>query len=59
MAVIEQPSATTAEPGWFADPLQEHNLRYYDGSEWTDHVTHYGPMPCGGCGHRTGDPSSS
>lgn len=39
--------ATTA--GWFADPLEVHELRYFDGSTWTDHVTHSGPLPCSGC----------
>ena len=59
MAVIEQPQARTTEPGWFDDPLQEHNLRYFDGSDWTDHVTHFGPTPCAGCGHRVADSSRS
>ncbi|MDH3295229.1 MAG: DUF2510 domain-containing protein [Acidimicrobiia bacterium] len=43
-------SATTA--GWFADPLEVHELRYFDGSTWTDHVTHRGPLPCSGCNPR-------
>ena len=37
------------EAGWYRDPDGEHNLRYFDGSGWTGHVTHYGPMPCDGC----------
>lgn len=49
MAVIEQPPAETTQPGWFTDPLHEHNLRYFDGDDWTDHVTHFGPTPCVGC----------
>jgi hypothetical protein len=28
----------TAEPGWFYDPSGAHELRYWDGEEWTDHV---------------------
>ena len=49
MAVIEQTESEVAKPGWFADPLGQHNLRYHDGTEWTDHVTHHGPTPCEGC----------
>ena len=47
--MIEQPSTATHLAGWFPDPLEEHNLRYHDGSEWTGHVTHFGPSPCSGC----------
>lgn len=35
--------------GWFTDPRREHRLRYFSGSKWTEHVTHFGPQPCGGC----------
>lgn len=51
MAVIEQPSTDTVQPGWFPDPLGLHNLRYFDGADWTDHVTHFGPTPCPSCAH--------
>jgi hypothetical protein len=42
---------TTAptEKGWHTDPLAEHELRYHDGNDWTEHVTHFGPVPCKGC----------
>lgn len=61
MSIIEQrddqrsyePSITTIQPtaaGWFDDPRAQHRLRYFDGDTWTDHVTHYGPTPCKGCG---------
>ena len=59
MALIEQPTFDTIQPGWFPDPLQQHNLRYFDGDGWTDHVTHFGPTPCGGCSYVTADISSS
>jgi len=36
--------------GWFDDPEAQHRMRYFDGHHWTDHVTHYGPTPCAGCG---------
>jgi hypothetical protein len=36
--------------GWHDDPLSLHALRFHDGLEWTEHVTHHGPVPCpGGC----------
>jgi hypothetical protein len=37
------------EAGWYPDPDREHRLRYFDGSNWTGHVTHFGPTPCEGC----------
>lgn len=36
--------------GWFEDPRGEHRLRFHDGVKWTVHTTHYGPVPCLGCG---------
>ncbi len=35
--------------GWHADPLNQHDLRYHDGETWTEHATHFGPVPCQGC----------
>jgi uncharacterized protein YxjI len=26
------------EPGWYADPYRRHQVRYWDGSSWTEHV---------------------
>lgn len=37
--------------GWYDDPQQRHRMRYFSGSEWTQHVTHFGPTPCTGCHH--------
>ena len=37
------------EPGWFNDPSGLHQLRYFDGIDWTEHVTHSGPTPCERC----------
>jgi uncharacterized protein YxjI len=28
--------------GWFADPLGRHEMRYYDGQQWTEHVSSHG-----------------
>lgn len=49
------------DPGWFPDPLEKHHLRYFDGDEWTDHVTHHGPEPCTDChlGVETSGPLSA
>lgn len=38
-----------ASEGWFNDPTGKHNQRFFDGDEWTEHVTHTGPLPCAGC----------
>jgi hypothetical protein len=35
--------------GWHRDPWRQHDLRYHDGRQWTEHVTHFGPVPCQGC----------
>jgi len=51
MAVIEQPTVEVHNAGWFPDPHHQHNLRYFNGEKWTEHVTHYGPTPCHGCSY--------
>lgn len=30
------------EPGFFEDPIGKHELRYWDGSRWTEHVKEHG-----------------
>lgn len=30
--------AAGVSPGWYADPLGNHQARYHDGNRWTDHV---------------------
>jgi Protein of unknown function (DUF2510) len=32
----------TAPAGWFADPGRQHELRYWDGQRWTEHVSDRG-----------------
>lgn len=49
MTAFDRPAPVLNDPGWFPDPLAQHHLRYFDGREWTDHVTHRGPEPCAGC----------
>lgn len=29
-------------PGWYPDPFGRHESRYYDGRQWTEHVSNYG-----------------
>ncbi|MDQ6850810.1 MAG: DUF2510 domain-containing protein [Actinomycetota bacterium] len=36
------PSAPASPSGWYADPLGRHELRYYDGIQWTEHVSSHG-----------------
>lgn len=50
MALIEQHRPIElSEAGWYPDPHRAHQMRYFNGSEWTTHVTHFGPSPCTGC----------
>ena len=54
MTATMKPTDTTIHveavaKGWHADPWRRHDLRYHDGRSWTDHVTHFGPVPCRGC----------
>jgi uncharacterized protein YxjI len=35
-------SQPTTPPGWFADPLGRHEMRYWDGARWTEHVASHG-----------------
>ncbi|MFT7474129.1 MAG: hypothetical protein ACI81L_001050 [Verrucomicrobiales bacterium] len=37
MASTEQHS-----PAWYPDPLGQHEHRWYDGTQWTDHVSSHG-----------------
>ena len=32
----------TAAPGWYADPFGRHEARYFDGAQWTEHVSSHG-----------------
>ena len=43
------PAPITTDRGWHDDPFDQHALRFHDGNEWTEHVTHHGPVPCQGC----------
>ena len=41
----------TTKKGWHDDPRGEHKMRFHDGVAWTEHTTHFGPVPCTGCRH--------
>jgi uncharacterized protein YxjI len=32
----------SAPAGWYPDPMGRHEVRYYDGTEWTEHVASHG-----------------
>ena len=36
------PASAAVEPGWHRDPRGEHELRYWDGQNWTAHVSNGG-----------------
>jgi Protein of unknown function (DUF2510) len=36
------PSTPNVPPGWYADPAGRYELRYWDGSAWTEHVSRAG-----------------
>jgi uncharacterized protein YxjI len=38
--MTDTPSQTP--PNWYPDPLGRHELRYWDGSQWTEHVSSHG-----------------
>ena len=44
----------TNPPDWYPDPYGRHEMRYYDGSQWTEHVSSHGKQavdPPGGVSH--------
>jgi uncharacterized protein YxjI len=43
MTAFNPPPAAPATPAaWYADPFGRHELRYYDGTQWTEHVSSHG-----------------
>jgi uncharacterized protein YxjI len=47
-------TGTTAAPGWYADPFGRAEARYFDGANWTEHVSSHGRAgvdPPGGGSH--------
>lgn len=41
-AVAQQTSTPTVAAGWYADPAGRYELRYWDGTAWTEHVSRGG-----------------
>ena len=44
----------TTAANWYPDPFGRHELRYYDGTQWTEHVSNHGKQsvdPPGGASH--------
>jgi hypothetical protein len=41
-ATPSPPASAPIEPGWHADPKGMHELRYWDGANWTSHVSNGG-----------------
>ncbi len=40
---VQQAAAASSAPaGWYADPSTRYELRYWDGSQWTEHVSRAG-----------------
>jgi hypothetical protein len=40
--VGQLPLPSPTPPGWYPDPVGQHEYRYWDGSQWTPHVLHRG-----------------
>ena len=40
--VVAAAAVNAAPAGWYADPSARYDLRYWDGSEWTEHVSRNG-----------------
>lgn len=41
-APVSAPSTPAVPAGWYADPAGRYELRYWDGSAWTEHVSRAG-----------------
>jgi uncharacterized protein YxjI len=44
----------TTAPNWYPDPFGRHEMRYFDGTQWTEHVSSHGKQsidPPGGTSH--------
>ena len=35
-------STEGSAPGWYSDPFGRHEVRYFDGSQWSEHVSSHG-----------------
>jgi hypothetical protein len=51
---VDAASVAATPPGWHRDPANAAQLRYWDGSRWTDHVAASGPQEWPGFGRLVG-----
>jgi uncharacterized protein DUF2510 len=40
----ERPETGTGSAGWYPDPTERHDLRFFDGKQWTDQRTRIRPI---------------
>jgi hypothetical protein len=41
---VERPETGTGSAGWYPDPTERHDLRFFDGKQWTDQRTRTLPV---------------
>ena|ERR1700674_2377926 len=41
---IEEPETGAGSAGWYPDPTERHDLRFFDGKQWTDQRTRILPI---------------
>jgi hypothetical protein len=41
---VEGPEPGTGSAGWYPDPTERHDLRFFDGKQWTDQRTRTLPL---------------
>jgi Protein of unknown function (DUF2510) len=41
---VEGPETGTGSAGWYPDPTERHDLRFFDGKQWTDQRTRTLPL---------------
>lgn len=41
---IEEPQTGAGSAGWYPDPTERHDLRFFDGKQWTDQRTRILPV---------------
>jgi hypothetical protein len=56
---LSEPTSVAAEGRWAADPFGRHELRYWDGALWTEHVSDLGVVSVDAPTHRLDAPTPS
>jgi Protein of unknown function (DUF2510) len=44
LSVEEPPETGAGSAGWYPDPTERHDLRFFDGKQWTDQRTRILPI---------------